>query len=412
MPAVRSVSMSVYMRVGSRHETADTVGVAHFIEHLLFKGSHDWSTALAIANEIEGRGGYMNASTSRELTVYWLQVGAGFWRNGVALLADMLQRPLFAAEEIEKERGVILDEIRMYHDVPEDWVSQLCSEAMWCDHPLGRDIAGTIDSVSDISPARIREFHVRSYRPGSTVMVMAGAIDSQEVLAAVRSAFGPWSGNGTPPEMVPAPAQGPVARCRIEVRPTEQAHLQMAAPGLSRSSPQRFTLDVLTTILGDGMISRLWQRLREEMGVAYNIGSYRGMYADAGVVGVYGGCDASRLFATLDETMAIWRDMQTTPVSAAELRRAQEYLRGRLELSSESSGAVASWWGRQFATGMAPMTLNEVLQRIDVVTAADIMHLARQVWRPEHMALAYVGPLASPQVLEQWWQAARSQGVS
>ena len=204
----------------------------------------------------------------------------------------------------------------MYHDVPEDWVALMCSQAMWADHPLGRDIAGTIDSVMALTPQQIQQFHASAYRPEEAVLVVAGAIDSQEVRQAVESTFVHWRGHGAAPAMIPAPASGPAAQCPIDVRPSEQAHLQMAGPGLSRRSSRRFTLELLNTILGDGMISRLWQRLREEMGVAYNIGSYRSLYADTGVVGVYGGCDAQRLFATLDAIMSVWRELQHQPVSA------------------------------------------------------------------------------------------------
>lgn len=403
MPAVRSVAISAYVGVGARHESPANAGMAHFIEHMLFKGSANWPTALDIATEIEGHGGYLNASTSRENTVYWLKVGAHHWRRGVLLLADMLQHPLLREEDIAKERQVIIDEIRMYHDVPEDWVSLLCSAAMWQDNPLGRDIAGTIESVQAFDRAQIQSFHARAYRPEATVVVVAGAIESPDVYEAVNKAFGAWQARGSAFPLIPAPPQGPFARCPIEPRPTEQAHLQMAGPGLARHDEQRFALELLDIIVGEGMISRLWQRLREEMGVAYNIGSYRNFYSDTGVVGIYGGCDVDRLFETLDATMAVWDELQNQPVPDFELRRAKDYLRGRLELSSEDSSAVASWWGRQFAANLEPLSLDQVLQRIEAVTAGELRHLARHVWQAPRLTLAYVGPLDNPQRLQDWW---------
>ncbi|HEY54412.1 MAG TPA: insulinase family protein, partial [Caldilineae bacterium] len=350
MPAVRSVSIGLYIKVGSRYEETSEAGVSHFIEHMLFKGCQDWPTSLDIAKEIEGRGGYLNASTSHEFTTYWVKIGARHWQRGLRLLANMVQWPLLRAEEIELERGVILDEIYMYRDVPEDLVSQLSNKAMWGDNPLGREIAGEIETVSALTPQAVRDFHARAYRPDRAVLTIAGAIDVAEVQDIVGDHFGDWQAASDPPTLKPAPDLAAQPRHRIAIRPSEQAHLQLAVPGLSRLHPDRYALSLLNVILGDGMTSRLWQRLRDERGLAYSIGSYINMFIDSGVMGVYGGCDAKRLFETLVETMAVWLDLQQTPVPESELRGFKEYVKGRMELSSEDSSAVAAWWGRQVAT--------------------------------------------------------------
>ena len=402
MPAVRSVSMGLYIKVGSRYEDITEAGVSHFIEHMLFKGCQGWPTALDIAKEIEGRGGYLNASTSHEFTTYWIKIGARHWRQGLRLLADMVQKPLLRSEEIKLERGVILDEIYMYRDVPEDLVSQLSNQAMWGDNPLGREIAGEIETVSALTPQVLRDFHARAYRPERAVLTIAGAIDAAEVQDFLDAHFGDWRSEGDPPTLKPAPDLAAHPRHRIAIRSSEQAHLQLAVPGLPRLHPDRYALSLLSTILGDGMTSRLWQRLREERGLAYSIGSYVSMFADSGVMGVYGGCDAKRLFETLVETMAVWSDLQQTFVPEQELQRFKEYIKGRMELSSEDSTAVAAWWGRQIATDIEPLTLDQVLNRLEAVTAADIQRMALSLWRPQHLTLAYVGPLDSEERLVDW----------
>jgi predicted Zn-dependent peptidase len=402
MPAVRSVSMGLYIKVGSRYEEKSEAGVSHFIEHMLFKGCQDWPTALDIAKEIEGRGGYLNASTSHEFTTYWIKIGARHWRQGLRLLADMARNPLLREEEIELERGVILDEIYMYRDMPEDLVSQLSNQAMWGDNSLGREIAGEIETVSSLTPQTLRDFHARAYRPERAVLTIAGAIDVAEVQDVLGVQFGDWRSAGAPPTLKPAPDLAAHPRHRIAIRPSEQAHLQLAVPGLSRQHPDRFALSLLNTILGDGMTSRLWQHLREERGLAYSIGSYVSMFVDSGVVGVYGGCDAKRLFETLAGTMTVWSDLQQTFVPEQELQHFKEHIKGRMELSSEDSTAVAAWWGRQVATETEPLTLDQVLDRLESVTAEDIQRMAQTLWRPQHLTLAYGGPLDSEKHLVDW----------
>ncbi len=405
MPFVRSVSMGLYLRVGSRYEAAHEAGISHFLEHMLFKGCTGWPTALDIANEIEGRGGYLNASTGQEFTSFWARVGSRHWRRSLDLLADMTQHPTFDPEEFERERGVILDEINMYRDVPEDYVGQLSSEAMWGDHPLGREIAGSPETVEALTSEALEGYHQRAYRPDGAVLTVAGAIDTAEFQEAARTCFGDWRGDGALPDFIPAPPHQTAPRHRIQIRESEQAHLQLAVPGLPREHPDRFNLGVLNALAGDGMSSWLWQRLREQRGLAYNIGSYVSMFADGGSLGVYGGCDAERLFETLDETAAVWRDLQSQPVAEAELQHFKEYMKGRLELSSEDSSAVASWWGRQMAARSQMQTLDQVLAGIDAVTTADVLRLAQELWKPQQLTLAYVGPLDDEQALVDWLEA-------
>lgn len=401
MPAVRSVSMGLYVRVGSRYETAAEAGISHFLEHMLFKGCEGWPTARAIANEIEGRGGYLNASTGPEFTSYWVRIGARHWRLGLNVLAAMIRRPLLDPTECERERQVILDEIAMYRDVPEDYVSQLSNEALWDDHPLGREIAGTPEAVAALTVDQLRDYHHRGYRPEAAVLSIAGAVDAEAVLAATREAFGDWEAGEPLPPYLPAPVLNGPPRLRAQQRPAEQSHIQLAVPGLPRRHPDRFVLNVLNAVVGDGLSSRLWQRLREELGLAYSVGSYIQQFDDAGVLGVFGGCDTDRLEEALNETMAVWRQLQTEALDADALQMYKEYLKGRLELSSEDSSAVASWWGRQLIANHEMLSLDQVLAAIDAVTADDVRRLAETLWRPERLTLAYVGP-ADPDALRAW----------
>jgi predicted Zn-dependent peptidase len=402
IPCVRSLAIGLYLRVGSRYETREEAGVSHFLEHMAFKGCEGWPTARDIANAVEGRGGFLNASTSQEFTTFWIKIGSRHWRESLKLLASMVQTPLLDPVEMERERGVILDEIAMYRDVPEDLVSQLSNEAMWDGHPLGREIAGEIETVSALSREMLRSFHRRAYRPERAILTIAGNMDVEAVRQAVAEDFGGWQGAGSPPEMPPAPPAPDSPRYRIHIRPSEQAHLQLAVPGLPRLHPQRFVLRLLNVLAGEGMSSRLWQRLREEKGLAYNIGSYVNGFHDAGVLGVYGGCDASHLFELMDGVMAVWRELQDAPVADAELTQFKEYLRGRTELASEDPMGVAAWWGQPLATGAPTLTLDQALAQIDAVTPADVQRLAQELWRPEKLSLAYVGPLDSKERLVDW----------
>lgn len=405
MPAVRSVSIGLYLRVGSRYEAARFSGISHFLEHMLFKGCEGWPSALDIANEVEGRGGYLNASTGYEYTSMWVKIGARHWQRSLGLLASMVQRPIFDVEEFEREQTVILDEINMYRDVPEDYVSQLSSEAMWGDHPLGREIAGETETVAALTMADLAAHHAAAYRPNRAVLTVAGAIDGDAVYNVAAEAFAGWTADGPIPAFAPAPSLEARPRWRLQVRDSEQSHLQLAVPGLPRLHPDRVALAVLNALAGDGMSSWLWQRLREQLGLAYNIGSYTSLHADCGVLGVYGGCDAARLFETLDETMAVWQELQAEAVAEDKLQLFKEYLKGRLELSSEDSSAVASWWGRQIVTDMPLQSLDQVLANIDAVTPADVQRLAQDLWQPQRLTLAYVGPLDDEAALTDWLRA-------
>ncbi len=402
MPWVRSLAMGLYIQVGARYEREDQAGISHFLEHMVFKGCEGWPTALDIANAVEGRGGYLNASTSYELTTFWIKIGARHWRESLKLLAAMVQRPLLDAQEMERERGVILDEIAMYRDVPEDLVAQLGNQALWGHHPLGREIAGELETVAALTPQALRDFHARAYRPERAVLTLAGALEPEALLQGIEEEFGAWQGVGEPPTMLPAPPAPAQPRYRIVRRDSEQSHLQLAVPGLSRHHPQRYVLRLLNAIAGETMSSRLWQRLREEQGLAYHIGSFTQTFADAGVLGVYGGCDSRRLLDTLEGIRQVWDELRTQPVPQEELARFKDYLRGRTELSAEDTSSVAAWWGLQLATGMEPLSLDEVLARIDMITPEDVQQLAQALWQSSRLAMGYVGPLDSEDTLIAW----------
>jgi len=405
MPHVRSVSMGLYIPIGSRYEEAAQAGISHFLEHMLFKGCQGWPTALTIANEIEGRGGYLNASTSQEFISLWVKVGTRHWRQALSLLAGMAQQPLLDPAECLRERGVILEEIAMNRDEPEDFVSQLSSQALWGDHPLGREIAGEAETVMGLDAESLRAFHQHTFHCGGMVLTLAGAIGMAEVVSAAAAEFGPAVAASARPTFLPAPHLPDHPRWRVHNRATDQAHVQLAVPGLPRNSPDRFALRLLDVLVGDGMSSRLWQRVREDLGLAYSIGSYRAAYADSGVFGVYGGCDARRLYQMLDAIQAVWRQVQEAPISADELQHCKEYIKGRMELASEDSSSVAAWWGWQAATGTEPWTLDQTLAAIDAVTAADVQRLAQQIWRPQALTLAYVGPRPNEKKLTKWLAA-------
>ncbi len=400
MEHLRSVSIACFFGVGSRYETAELAGVSHFIEHMLFKGSRNYPTAQAISETIEGVGGALDASTDKEMTIYSAKVSSRHFDLAFNLLGDMIRHPLLDPAELEKERRVIIEEIGMYRDSPQEWVGVLADEVVWPNNqPLGREIAGTRATVEGISRDAMRAYLDAHYTPGNLVISVVGDITHDQVLAAATRLFGDWPAREAK-GWAPCPIPTGVPRVRLETRKTEQTNLVLLTPGLSHSDPDYYALTLLNAILGSGMSSRLFQEVRERQGLAYDVSSGPTHYHDTGIFGVYAGVEPKRTPAALRAILAELARLRNELPAPSELARAREYVKGALALGLESPGSVAGWLGGQEILLGEIRQLDDVMARIDAVTLDDVQRLARMLFVEERLRLAVIGPQKSADELD------------
>jgi predicted Zn-dependent peptidase len=390
LPGARSVSIAAYVLAGSRLETATEAGVAHFMEHITFKGTAAYPTTRAISEAIEGVGGSFNAATDRESTVYWVRVPIREADRAMDVLGELIVRPVLDTAEIEGERTVIIEEIRGYRDDPAEHAQTLFQMALFGDGPLGREICGDEDGIRGLPEATIRDFWRTTYRPANTVVAVAGDIDHDRAVELAAKAFG--TGNGAIPGFSPAPSLPAGDRVLTDKRKTTQAQLVIGVPGLHRDHPDAWTLAVLNTVLGDGMSSRLFLSVREARGLAYDIGSGLVDYADAGALVVSAGVDPASLREALGAILVELARLRDEPTPADELDKAKRYLSGGLELRMDETRHVASWIGGQEALHDRVLTVEEALAAIDAVTADDILRVARALVHDDGLRLAAVAP--------------------
>jgi predicted Zn-dependent peptidase len=399
MPQTLAVSVSLFVGVGSRYEPDDLGGASHFVEHMLFKGTERRPTARHLAEAIEGIGGYSNAYTDQDSTAYWAKVAAPHFAEAADVLTDMLRHSTFDPLEVEKERRVIVEEINMTMDAPDQWVGILLGHALWPDHPLGRDIAGTRETVSGLRRDQLVDHVAHYYLPGRTVVSVAGNITHQAAVGAIAERLADWSPAPARPYL-PAPSGPASPRYMVEDRPTEQGHLCLAVPGLPRAHPDRFGLTLLNAILGEGMSSRLFLEVREAQGLAYAVESSLSSLDDTGLLVVYAGVSPEHAPRATRSILAELDRLRREPVPEGELNKAREYVKGRLVLSLEDSGAVSGWYGRQALLLDQILTPDEVLAAYDAVTVADIQRLARTLFTDAGLCLAAVGPFGDGGDLE------------
>lgn len=387
----RSVSIAAYVLAGSRLESAAEAGVAHFMEHITFKGTARFPTTRAISEAIEGVGGSFNAATDRESTVYWVRVPRREAARAMDVLGELIVRPTLADDEIESERAVIVEEIRSYLDDPAELAQILFQQAMFGDGPLGREICGDEAGIRALPAETIRSFWRATYRPANTVVALAGDVAHDEVVGLAGAAFG--SGNGAIPAFAAAPALPAGERIRFAARrDAVQAQLSVGVPALPRDDPDAWVLAVLNVVLGDGMSSRLFLSVREERGLAYDVSSGITDYADAGALEVSAGVDPTRIRAALEAILAELARLRDEPVPAHELAKAKAYLSGGLELRMDETRHIASWIGGQEALHDRVLTIDEALAAVATVTAGDVRRVAARLFRDEGLRLAVVAP--------------------
>src|SRR3954464_2353204 len=390
LPAARSVSIAAYVLAGSRLEAPGQVGVAHFMEHITFKGTTAYPSTRAISEAIEGVGGAFNAATDRESTVYWVRVPGRESARAMSVLGELITRPILDDREIDQERGVIIEEIRSYLDDPSEYCQILFQTAMFGDGPLGREICGEEADILALPEAAIHDFWRATYRPANTVIAVVGDVGHDTVTELATRAFG--TGNGPVPGFAAAPALPAGPRVRTGKRDTSQAQLCVGVPALHRDHPDSWTLAVLNAVLGDGMSSRLFLSVREELGLAYDVSSGLVDYADAGALEVSAGVDPAGLPAALDAILVELARLRDEPVPEAELGKAKRYLSGGLELRMDDTRHVASWIGGQEALHDRVLTLDEALAAVDAVDADMIQSLAGRIFRDQALRLARAAP--------------------
>jgi predicted Zn-dependent peptidase len=398
MPHTRSVSISFFIGAGSRYETDAQAGISHFIEHMCFKGTEKRPTSVDVCTVIEGVGGMLNAGTDKELTIYWCKVAKPHFHSALDVLADVLRNSRFDPVEIEKERQVIIEEINMSLDSPAQRVSMLIDEILWPGHALGRDIAGSKESVAAITRKMMLDYLARQYRPDNTVLAIAGDIRHQEVVDAVSQAVDSWVKQRPPAGYTPY--RGEIGRrVLIEKRDTEQTQLCLALPGISITHPERFKLDLLNVILGEGMTSRLFTEIRDKLGLAYSIQSYAEHFLDTGVLAVSAGVDAKNLPVAVKAILEELSRLREA-IPEVELYKAKELFKGRILLRMEDSRSVAGWMGGQEILTGEILTVDEVMAIIDAITAEELQRLAGELLVGERLRLAVVGPISPDAPLE------------
>lgn len=387
MPLVKTVSVGIWVDAGARDETSEINGVAHMLEHMAFKGTERRS-ARAIAEEIEAVGGHLNAFTSREQTAYYARVMGEDTGLALDILSDILQHSVFDAEEMERERGVIIQEIGQSEDTPDDIIFDHLQETAFPAQSMGRSILGTVERVSGMQRSDLQGFLDRFYHGPSLVLVAAGAVDHDMLMAEAEKLFGGFSGSPRPSQQTSSYSGGE----KREVRDLEQAHVAIALPGLAFDDPDYYAMKVYATVLGGGMSSRLFQEVREKRGLAYSVYAYPASYRDGGLMTIYAGTGGEKL----PELMPVLADelgKLSKRVDDDELQRARAQLKVGLVMSLESSGARIEQLGSQMLLFGRPLNIDEVLASVDRVDAAAVRKVAERVMRTAPPAVAALGPV-------------------
>ncbi len=387
MPSVRSVALGLWIGSGSRGEAEPEAGLSHLLEHLLFKGSARYRS-----NEIDeifdAMGAELNAGTGKETTSVFARFLDDHLERALDVMTDMVFRPSF--DDVDAERQVVIEEIAMYEDDPQEHVFDVLGEAVFADHPLGRAIIGRAEVIADTPVETIAGFHAARYLPANVVIAAAGSVDHDRLVELVSAAVPGASANGLV-KVAPAPAD-PAPSVRFRRKDTEQYHVCLGAPGIARADDRRFVLRVLDTIFGGTSSSRLFQEVRERRGLAYAVSSFTSQYRDAGQIGLYVGTRPDRLGEALAVIAAELERLRQEPVGAAELLRARDNVKGRLVLALESTSSRMNRLGSSLLNDLPLLTVDEVIDRVDQVSAEDVQALASELLDPERLSAAAVGP--------------------
>jgi predicted Zn-dependent peptidase len=390
MPSVRSVALGLWIGAGSAHERDEQAGISHLLEHMLFRGSSRFGSE-EIDQIFDAMGAECNAGTDKEATSVYTRVLDRHLERAFDVIADMVWRPLMG--ELEAEREVVLEEIAMYEDDPQDRVFDLIGEAVFGEHPLGRPVIGRAEVVGALTREQLRAFHADRYAPADVVISAAGSLDHDALVEMARAACPPAGGSpvgGASPEVAAAPARE--RRVRFLRKETEQYHLCLGGPGIAHDDDRRFALRLLDNVLGGGASSRLFQEVRERRGLAYSVYSFSNLFSSSGEVGLYVGTRPENLAEAVSTIASELERFVREPADAAEFERSRENTKGRIALSLESTSARMNRLGGAVLHGLPILPVEEVIARIDAVTEDDLRELASELFRGPELSVAAIGP--------------------
>jgi predicted Zn-dependent peptidase len=389
MDSVRSAALGFWIGTGSGFEDADRAGLSHLLEHMLFRGTARYES-LEIDQLFDGMGAELNAGTGKETTSVYSRVLDVHLEQAFEVMADMVWRPRIGDDDLAQEREIVLEEIAMYEDDPQDRVFDVLGEAVFGEHPLGRAIIGTREVVAGTPAAELRAFHAGRYTAQNVVVAAAGSVDHDRIVELVRRTIGDPAPSGPPPQPLALPA-GPVARRRFFAKETEQYHVALGAPGIARDDDRRFALRVLDGVLGGTSSSRLFQEVREKRGLAYSVYSFTGSYAGTGQVGLYLGTRPDNVQTAMTIVGEELERLLADGITVDELRRSKENVKGRVVLALESTTSRMNRLGSSVLADMPLLTVDDVVERIDAVTLEDVAALARELYAPERLSAAGIG---------------------
>lgn len=394
LPKSRSVSIGVWVKVGSRHETKQLGGISHFIEHMFFKGTEQRS-ARDIAIEMDSIGGEMNAFTSQEMTTYYVKVLDEHLLKAIDLLSDILLGSRFDSLEMEKERNVILEEIKGVEDTPSDCIHELLTNAVWPDNPLGRPVLGTRETIGALNRDDILAYIQNYYSPREIVISAAGNLDHNEMVGLLEASFGKLVRSGTRKQEQPPTFVGTI---EIKEKQLEQTQICIGCKGLQYTHDDRYVIAALNAVLGGSMSSRLFQEVREQRGLAYAVYSYVMAYRDSGIFTVYAGADPSNALEVVRLVMKEFRKIKDEGITPAEEERVKNQIKGNLVLSLESSSSHMSRIARQEMYYGKHISVEDILKGVESVTRAQVQNVARELFDREHISLAMLGPISRSDV--------------
>lgn len=399
MPASLSITAAITVGVGSRYEDhKNEAGVTHFLEHLLFKGTKRWPTSRKIAEAVDAVGGYNNAYTSEDLTSYYLKLPKESLSLGLDILADMVSAPLLAEGEIERERGVVVEEMHVYQDDPARYVGHLIPGLLWPGNGLAEEIIGTEEIIRSIPKSRISQFVARHYHPNNMVLTVAGRVNHNHVVAQANDLLGHLR-QGDLPEFSPITGRLSPKITAGYKQPTNQAHIIIASRGYAYGHTDRAAAKVLAALLGQGMSSRLYTEVREKRGLAYSVHAGHSSYVDTGMMEIYAGVSLDKTGAALDAIFTELVKVAQRAVGADELQKSKSKLKGGLALSLESNANVSDMLGRQLTLEGRVVPVEETVAQIDAVTPTDIKRVAQEMLRPEGLRLGVISP--QPESIER-----------
>lgn len=401
MQGTNTVTVLVLCGTGSDYEAREIGGISHFLEHLFFKGTTRRPTPDAIKHELDGMGSISNAFTSHELTGYHVKAGKTYLDQSLDLLADIYKNPLLAADEIERERQVVIEEMHKDRDTPTLYIWWVWEQLLYGDQPAGWDVIGEEKTVRALPRDAFADYFTHQYVAGNTAVVVAGNFDETAAIAKITELF---SGirEAAPARVKPAVREAQTAPAlHLEYKETDQTHLALGFRGFSADHPRRYTAEVLAAILGGSWSARMWDRIREKLGLAYAVFTAHESYSNRGFLMTYAGVDHRNVEASIRAALEEYKKITEEAVPPAELKRVKDYIRGTTLIGLEQSNAVANFIGTEEMVTGKPLTVEEIFAKIDAVSAEDIRAAAREIIRPERLNLAMIGPFSDKTAFEK-----------